>query len=299
MKNMHLVVFVPCELSVSRAERGDVTRAVKAALASVPYPCEVEILFTDDEGIQELNQLHREQDKPTDVLSFPLQDAGQPVPEPDSGRVCLGSVAINVSRCKAQAEEYGHAYARELCYLTVHSVLHLLGHDHETEEQKAHMREREEHIMQTLGLLRERSRTVLFGFGDAIRGIGLSLSQRNVRVHIAAVAAVSVLGVYLHVDRISWALLSLCYGLVLGLELCNTAIEALCDRVSLAPDELIRRCKDIAAGAVLAASLASVGVAAAVFAKPELWQGADPWRTALIGAFVAGASAICIFGGRR
>jgi probable rRNA maturation factor len=307
----HVVFSIQGEISPSGPDRRRVAKAVRAALAesaslvpgAVSHAREVEVLFTDDEGIRALNARYRGKDEPTDVLSFPLEDAGASpgsgAPPPQAGPIdpSLGSIVINLSRCQAQAEEYGHAFARELCYLTVHSVLHLLGYDHQTEADKAKMREHEERVMQKLGLPLSWGRRGVFGFWEASRGIAVSLRQRNVRVHIAAAASVGVLGIYLRIGRVSWALLALSFGLVIGLELCNTAIEALCDRVDTAPDERIRRCKDIAAGAVFIAALASIGVAIAVFAQPELWQGLDLGRTLMIGLGVAAADAVFIFAG--
>ena len=138
-------------------------RTVKAALAAegVACDCEINILLTDDEGIREVNRDMREIDRATDVLSFPMFDLvpGEHPDEydadPDTGRVPLGDMCISVERAKAQAEEYGHSFDREICYLCVHSVLHLLGYDHLDEgEMKRQMRGREEEIMSTLKLER-------------------------------------------------------------------------------------------------------------------------------------------------
>lgn len=136
---------------------GLLRRAVETALEmeGVDMPCQVDITLTDDAGIQALNKEFRDLDKPTDVLSFPLQEleAGAFCPDAgeldlDSGRLPLGDVVLSVERAMAQAEEYGHSPARELGYLTVHSVLHLLGYDHVDEgEEKRRMRAREEAIM--------------------------------------------------------------------------------------------------------------------------------------------------------
>ncbi len=138
-------------------------RTVKAALAAegVEVPCEVNILLTDDEGIHEVNLAMREVDRPTDVLSFPMFDL-TPGEHPDemdadmeSGRVPLGDMCISVERAHAQAEEYGHSFEREICYLAVHSTLHLLGYDHMDEgEMKRQMRAHEEEIMSRLQLKR-------------------------------------------------------------------------------------------------------------------------------------------------
>ena len=138
-------------------------RTVKAALSAegVACDCEINILLTDDEGIREVNRDMREIDRATDVLSFPMFDLvpGEHPDEydadPDTGLVPLGDMCISVERAKAQAEEYGHSFDREICYLCVHSVLHLLGYDHLDEgEMKRQMRGREEEIMSQLKLER-------------------------------------------------------------------------------------------------------------------------------------------------
>ena len=140
-------------------------RVITAALAAegVDFACEVDVKITDDEGIHEINLDMRGVDASTDVLSFPCFDLtpGElPDPEedmdPGTGYVPLGDMAISLERVKAQAAEYGHSEQRELAYLAVHSVLHLLGYDHLDEgPMKAQMRAREEAIMEALGLPRE------------------------------------------------------------------------------------------------------------------------------------------------
>ena len=138
-------------------------RTVKTALLAegVALPCEINILLTDDAGIREVNRDMRDIDRATDVLSFPMFDLvpGEHPDEwdadPDSGLVPLGDMCISVERARAQAEEYGHSFEREICYLSVHSVLHLLGYDHLDEgEMKQQMRAREEEIMAQLQLQR-------------------------------------------------------------------------------------------------------------------------------------------------
>ena len=138
-------------------------RTVKAALTAeqVECDCEINILLTDDEGIREVNRDMRDIDRATDVLSFPMFDLvpGEHPDEldadPDTGLVPLGDMCISVERAHVQAEEYGHSFQREICYLCVHSVLHLLGYDHLDEgEMKRQMRGREEEIMSQLKLER-------------------------------------------------------------------------------------------------------------------------------------------------
>ena len=127
----------------------------------VEVPCEVNVLLTNDEEIHAINLEQRDVDRPTDVLSFPMFElAPGDKPEadwadPDTGLVPLGDMVISLERCAAQAEEFGHSLERELSYLAVHSVLHLLGYDHMDEgPMKAQMRAREEAILETLNLTR-------------------------------------------------------------------------------------------------------------------------------------------------
>ena len=130
----------------------------------VKIPCEVNVLVANDAGIHQVNLDMRNVDAPTDVLSFPMFDltpGDKPSPgdaDPATGLVPLGDMCISMERVRAQAEEYGHSPRRELAYLAVHSVLHLLGYDHLDEgPQKAQMRRREEDIMRELGLERGQS----------------------------------------------------------------------------------------------------------------------------------------------
>ena len=141
-----------------------IRRAVLAALEGegVEVPCVVEVCVTDDAGIRQTNLDMRGVDRPTDVLSFPmfeLSPGEKPQADwadPDTGKVLLGDMMISLERIRAQAAEYGHSPEREVCYLAVHSVLHLLGYDHLDEgPMKAQMRAREEIILEKLGIPRE------------------------------------------------------------------------------------------------------------------------------------------------
>jgi probable rRNA maturation factor len=110
----------------------------------------VDVSLVSDAEIRELNRVHRGIDKVTDVLSFPMPMET----DRETGRVFLGDILLSINRAKKQAEEYGHSLERELAYLTVHGALHLLGYDHMTEAEKAAMREKEEYIMERMGLFR-------------------------------------------------------------------------------------------------------------------------------------------------
>ena len=136
---------------------GLIRRAVERTLQAegVQNPCTVSVLLTDEEGIRSLNREYRQIDRITDVLSFPLNNLIPGVfrPEdcekdPQSGNLLLGDMALCLPRCEQQAKELNHSYAREVSYLTVHSMLHLLGYDHVAEGvQKQRMRAREKEIM--------------------------------------------------------------------------------------------------------------------------------------------------------
>ncbi len=140
-----------------------IRKVIRTALAAegVDFPCEVDVLLTNDAHIHELNREQRGIDRPTDVLSFPafdLRPGALPEPadaDPGSGLVPLGDMVVSLERAAAQAKEYGHSNRRELAYLTVHSVLHLLGYDHLDEgPQKAQMRAKEEEILEKLDIIR-------------------------------------------------------------------------------------------------------------------------------------------------
>ena len=122
---------------------------------NILVPCEINVLITDDMGIQAINKAYRDLDKPTDVLSFPMfqLEAGAPPADwseyidPETGLCPLGDMAISLERAIAQAKEFGHSSRREVGYLTIHSMLHLLGYDHMDDgPEKAQMRSREEAI---------------------------------------------------------------------------------------------------------------------------------------------------------
>lgn len=115
----------------------------------------ISVSFVSGEEIRELNTIYRNVDKLTDVLSFPQYNSPEDFPE--EGQVLLGDVVICTEQALLQADEFGHSPERELTYLFVHSILHLLGHDHEIEEEKEGMRELEEKIMAKVGLSREES----------------------------------------------------------------------------------------------------------------------------------------------
>ena len=137
-------------------------RAIGAA-EGVDPDCEINVLLTDDRGIHAINKASRGIDRPTDVLSFPmfsltpgeLPEDWSAYLDPETGLCPLGDMAISLERARRQAAEYGHSVSREVGYLTIHSMLHLLGYDHLDEgPEKARMRAREEMILRRVNLNR-------------------------------------------------------------------------------------------------------------------------------------------------
>ena len=156
--------YIDADAETPPAVEEQIRRAVLAALEAegVDVPCIVEVVVTDDAAIRETNRETRGVDRPTDVLSFPmfeLEPGEKPRgawADPDTNKVFLGDMMLSLERANAQAAEYGHSPEREVCYLAVHSVLHLLGYDHLDEgPMKAQMREREEAILGELGITRD------------------------------------------------------------------------------------------------------------------------------------------------
>ena len=121
-------------------------------------PAEISVTFVDDERIHELNREYRNVDRSTDVLSFPLGENGVYDKNPENGACLLGDIVISVETAVRQAETCGHSLQRELGFLTVHSMLHLLGYDHVNGGiEEVRMREKEEHVLTELGLKRNDS----------------------------------------------------------------------------------------------------------------------------------------------
>ena len=115
-------------------------------------PAEISVTFTDNAGIRELNRQYRDKDIDTDVLSFPMGENGVYDVDMETGAKILGDVVISMEKARDQAERFGHSFQREVGYLTAHSVLHLLGYDHIDNLEKVRMREKEELVMEQLGL---------------------------------------------------------------------------------------------------------------------------------------------------
>ena len=149
-------------------EEALIRRVCEAALEAenCPYEAEVDVLLTDDGSIREINLAERGIDRATDVLSFPALSLPSPgdfsrveddpfLFHPETGELLLGDMVISLDKVRQQAAEYGHGEARELAFLTAHSMYHLMGWDHEDEEGRADMESRQEALLQRLGITRD------------------------------------------------------------------------------------------------------------------------------------------------
>ena len=161
MNNIKINLTFQCRTLQRIAVATIIRKCIRATFREegITAPLEINVLVTDDESIRAINAASRNIDKATDVLSFPMFDltAGDPPQDwtdyldPDSGLCPLGDMAISLERAKEQANSFGHSLKREVGYLTIHSMLHLLGYDHLDEgPQKAQMRATEEHIAKTI-----------------------------------------------------------------------------------------------------------------------------------------------------
>ena len=161
----HILITTDVPGAASQRNTALIRKTIRTALDAegVKAPCEINVLLTDDEGIHAVNREMRQVDRATDVLSFPMfgyRPGHPPVTadnaDPSTGLTPLGDMMISMEHVRAQAREYGHTQRRELSYLVVHSVLHLLGYDHLDEgPQKKKMRRREEKILTLLNAGRQ------------------------------------------------------------------------------------------------------------------------------------------------
>ena len=160
---MNKIYIQNCQASpINAAHRGLIRRVINAALKyeKFPYNAEISVTITDNASIHEMNKEHRGVDRPTDVLSFPLYEADEidemyESEEASDEPIALGDIVISLEKAEEQAREYGHSMEREVAFLCVHSVLHLLGYDHElSKEEEKEMFARQEEILRKMKITR-------------------------------------------------------------------------------------------------------------------------------------------------
>ena len=151
------------KILVTKELRSLIKKVLKNGLNFMEFEenCEISILLVDNHEIHQLNKLHRDIDRPTDVLSFPMfeynEDGEIDISECDfgeNGEILLGDIVISLERAKEQADEFGHSFEREVGFLTAHSLLHLLGYDHMEKDEETEMFELQEEILKICDLPR-------------------------------------------------------------------------------------------------------------------------------------------------
>ncbi|MCK9479963.1 MAG: rRNA maturation RNase YbeY [Firmicutes bacterium] len=225
----------------------------------------VSVLITDNEFIKDLNKKFREIDSPTDVLSFPLYD--------DEGNLDdseLGDIVISIEKAQRQAEEYGHSLEREIVFLTVHAMLHLLGYDHVDDETEMFRLQKE--IMENIsGISCSKNRSVWQSVGFALSGVWFCIkNERNFRFHIFAATTVALLSTYYGFNTAQKAIIVIVISSVMICELFNTAVEAAIDTKTKNFNCLAKIAKDVSAGAVLLSALCSVICGLFLFLKIDI-----------------------------
>lgn len=165
---LSIIINNDLEENFSKDFEDIINKVVAASLdqEKCPYEIEVSVTITDNEEIRKINREHRDMDKPTDVLSFPLIDFSEPSKfdhidagsdewfDLDTGELMLGDIIISLERAKEQAKEYGHSLEREIGFLTAHSMLHLMGYDHIINEEEQVMNVKQQQILNEVGLKR-------------------------------------------------------------------------------------------------------------------------------------------------
>ncbi len=158
---MKIITFLSNEQE-KMAPPEDIERLIEICTAAaleeegIDDTAEVSVTLVDNEGIRELNKEHRNIDRETDVLSFPLGDDDGYEVDPDNDAIMLGDIVISLEKAAQQAQEYGHSYRREVAFLITHSLFHLLGYDHvNSEEEEKEMFGKQEKVLDKLGITRD------------------------------------------------------------------------------------------------------------------------------------------------
>lgn len=165
---MTFPIELECENKLDFDYEPLIRQVILAALDAeeCPFEAEVDVLLTDNASIRDINREERGIDAPTDVLSFPMVDYPAPgdfsqaeeddsLFHPESGELLLGDMVISLDKVLSQAEEYGHSPKRELAFLVAHSMYHLMGYDHMEDAERLVMEEKQENLLQSLGITRE------------------------------------------------------------------------------------------------------------------------------------------------
>ena len=259
----------------------------------------ISITLTNPEEIEKINKQYRNIDKATDVLSFPMFEKedlekflveNSKVSDVNTQVDILGDIVISIPKVYEQAEEYGHSFERELAYMVVHGFYHLMGYDHMEEADKKIMRQKEENVLQNLGIKRESTKeesekeleeieekekekknktsnsNFLDAWKNAIDGIiYATTTQRNVKIQLVIAVLVVIISLFFDLSRAEFLCFLFTIILILFAEMFNTAIETVVDLYVDVYHPKAKIAKDVAAGGVVVTTINAVIVAYFLF----------------------------------
>ena len=259
----------------------------------------ISITLTNPEEIEKINKQYRNIDKATDVLSFPMFEKedlekflveNSKVSDVNTQVDILGDIVISIPKVYEQAEEYGHSFERELAYMVVHGFYHLMGYDHMEEADKKIMRQKEENVLQNLGIKRESTKeesekeleekeekekekknktsnsNFLDAWKNAINGIiYATTTQRNVKIQLVIAVLVVIISLFFDLSRAEFLCFLFTIILILFAEMFNTAIETVVDLYVDVYHPKAKIAKDVAAGGVVVTTINAVIVAYFLF----------------------------------
>lgn len=243
------------------------------------------ITLTNPEEIKTINRIHRNIDKATDVLSFPMfekieikqiiqKSNVETVETEEQKQDILGDIVISIPKVYEQAEEYGHSFERELSYMVVHGFYHLMGYDHMVDKDKKVMRKKEEKVLQELNILREekkeekktKNKNFIDAWKNAINGIiYATTTQSNIKKQLIIAVVVVIISLFFDLSKAEFLCFMFTIILIIFAEMVNTAIETVVDLYTDLYHPKAKIAKDVAAGGVVITTINAIIVAYFLF----------------------------------
>ncbi len=231
---------------------------------------EMNVILVDDEKIHSLNKKYRKIDRPTDVISFALEDDQTSTIDVYDYRV-LGDIYISIETARRQAKEYGHSFLREITFLTVHGFYHLLGYDHQNPKEEEEMIQKQKAVMNKFEHKKKYLKTLdqkrlVDSFRHAFDGLMDAYeSEQNLCVHTIVAIIVIIVGLIVGLTNYEWIICLMLFGLVITAELLNTTFEHMVDLACPEINPLAKKVKDTAAASVLVFAFVSAVIGLMIF----------------------------------
>ncbi len=260
------------------AEIEQIKEVIKVALSVEKLDhIEMNVILVDDETIHSINKQYRNIDRPTDVISFALEDDETSKIDIYEYRV-LGDIYISVDTARRQAKDYGHSFLREITFLTVHGFYHLLGYDHQTPKEEEEMLAKQKVVMNKFERRKTFNKTLdkkrlVNSFSHAFDGLlDAYASEQNLCVHTIVAILVIACGLIVGLTNYEWIICLMLFGLVITAELLNTTFEHMVDLACPEINPLAKKVKDTAAAAVLVFAFISAIIGLMIFVpKIIIW----------------------------